>query len=160
MKLLTEPKLKICIVVLAGYVLTIFTNTFKDDYLLVLMCMIFASIPNTNIYLSSKKMIGLGLVCSMLGWTVGMASSYIKNLDLLLFPIGGYISMKLIDNTMRKKSGLMVITYLASFLFRGNFIELIRIWKSYGKAILVSIIISYITEILIKKIGSKNENRY
>ena len=68
--------------------------------------------------------------------------------------------MKLIDNTMKKKSGLIVITYLASFLFRGNFGDLMRIWKSYGEAIFASLIISYITEILIKKIGNKNENRY
>ncbi|ACZ07345.1 Uncharacterised protein [Sebaldella termitidis] len=160
MKLLTEPKLKMCIVLLTGYLLTIFTNTFKNDYLLVMMCMIFSSIPNVSLYLTSKKMIALSMICSIFGWTVGAVSSYIKNVDLLLFPIGGYITMKLIDNTMKKKSGLIVITYLASFLFRGNFGDLMRIWKSYGEAIFASLIISYITEILIKKIGNKNENRY
>lgn len=67
-----------------------------------MMCMIFSSIPNVSLYLTSKKMIALSMICSIFGWTVGAVSSYIKNVDLLLFPIGGYITMKLIDNTMKR----------------------------------------------------------
>lgn len=158
MKLLTEGKLKVCTVMLIGYLLTIITNTFKNDYLLVLMCMIFGNIPNFQIYNSVKKMCGIALISSTLGWFVSTSSNYIQNIDLILFPIGGYIVMTLIDKVMKKKSGILVITYIGSFLFDGNFGDQVRVWKDFGEAILVAVIISYLVGSLLKRLVIKYEN--
>ena len=103
-------------------------------------------------------MCGIALVGSTLGWFVGTSSNYIHNIELLLFPIGGYIIMTLIDKVMKRKSGLLVITYIGSFLFKGSFIDQVKVWKNFGEAILAAVIISFLVGELLKKLVTKYEN--
>ena len=66
--------------------------------------------------------------------------------------------MTLIDKVMKRKSGILVITYIGSFLFDGNFGDQVRVWKDFGEAILAAVIISYLVGIFLKRLVAKNEN--